>query len=250
MINSRGEIALVAGLRNAAGEARDAVFFLGQDGKLQPVALPDAALPGGGQVQAAWGPTINDGGAVAFLAIRNPDEEASAYLWEKGELLPIASAGMEAPDKKQLTAIGGLRLNYKSRSVLVEATLRSPARTQALYLFAGSSLTPVAVPGQAMPGGGTLSSVEGGVSAANDAGQHAFLARLVGGATAAYLMDANGKLSLILKSSATDELGQITRVGEASTFGVGLNNKGQVALAVKIAGVTGSVLVLLTPAAP
>jgi hypothetical protein len=250
VINSRGEIALVAGIRNTAGEARDGVFFLGHDGKLQPVVLPDDELPGGGQVQAAWGPSLNDVGAVAFLAVRQGDEGASAYLWQKSELLLVAAAGMEAPDKEQLVGVWDVRVNNKNRSVLVEAILKSPARTRALYRFADGNLTPIAVPGQTMPGGGTLSTVEGGVSAANDAGQHVFLARLVGGATAAYLMNSDGKVSLVVKSSPRDELGQITRVGEANSFGVGLNNKGQVALAVKIAGITGSVLVLLTPSVP
>ena len=92
-----------------------------------------------------------------------------------------------------------------------------------------------------------MKAVDGGVSAANDAGQHVFLATRGEKTTAAYLVGADGKLTLLLKSSATSEPGAITRVGEASTFGVAINNKGQVALVVKFAGAGSSTLVLMTP---
>ena len=60
-------------------------------------------------------------------------------------------------------------------------------------------------------------------------------------------MNADGTVSLLLESSAATGPGSITRVGAASTFGVGLNNRGQVALAVQIAGTRGSTLILMTP---
>jgi hypothetical protein len=65
-------------------------------------------------------------------------------------------------------------------------------------------------------------------------------------------MEADGTLSLILKSGQTTELGQIQRVGNgtsARSKGIGLNSKGQVALIVEVAGGP-ETLVLLTPTAP
>jgi hypothetical protein len=88
-------------------------------------------------------------------------------------------------------------------------------------------------------------------------GQHAFIATLTDGARAAYLMDADGKLSLILKSGTATELGKVTQLGR-NTFvagltrggqGVGLNSQGQEALPVQIEGGPFTI-VLLTPAAP
>jgi hypothetical protein len=94
------------------------------------------------------------------------------------------------------------------------------------------------------------------VSAPNSLGEHAFMATLADGSTAAYRMDAEGKLSLILKSGATTELGQVTRIGKTSFatglarggWGIGLNSKGQVALPVQINGGP-ETIVLLTPVA-
>lgn len=47
VLNNRDEIALVAGVRDAAGGIEDGVFLAARDGALTPVALPDGALPEG-----------------------------------------------------------------------------------------------------------------------------------------------------------------------------------------------------------
>ena len=83
------------------------------------------------------------------------------------------------------------------------------------------------------------------------------MATLEGGDTAAYLMEADGQLSLVLKSGTSTSLGQITRVGSASntgrgaadSIGLGLNSKGQVALTVRTADKRVT-LILLTPTVP
>jgi hypothetical protein len=121
-----------------------------------------------------------------------------------------------------------------------------------LYLWADGVFTPVAVPGQTMPDGSKLLSVQDfGVSPPNELGQHALLAILTGGATAAYLMNPDGKLSLILKSGTVSSMGTITNVGEGAglSSGIALNSSGQVALAAQIE-VQPDTLFLLTPPAP
>ena len=103
-----------------------------------------------------------------------------------------------------------------------------------------------------MPGGGSfLSLQEVGVSSANERGQHALLAVLKDGTTAAYRLDADGRLSLILQSGATTSLGPITNVGQGAILsrGIGLNRQGQVAVTVRVADRTDTV-VLLTPRSP
>jgi hypothetical protein len=82
------------------------------------------------------------------------------------------------------------------------------------------------------------------------------MARLADESTAAYSMDAEGKLSLILKSGTDTEPGQVTRIGSTSFAsgltrggqGVGLNSEGQVTLTVQIEGGLFTI-VLLTPVA-
>jgi hypothetical protein len=134
----------------------------------------------------------------------------------------------------------GSWVNNKNDNVLVALNTTPPGATSAgtsapisLYLWSHGKFTPVAIPGQTMPDGSKLLSIQDfGVSYANDLGQHAFLAALDDGNTAAYLMNADGTLSLILKSGIDNDLGLVRNVGQGAgaSSGIALNNNGQVAL--------------------
>lgn len=251
VINNHNEIAFVADVKNTVGVPQSGVFFVGSDGKLQAIALPDQSLPDGGQIVNASYASLNDSGLIAFVTNRVGDSGASAYLWEAGTLTPVALAGTAAPGGGTIVSIEGAWVSNKDHHVLVEASVRATPKSKttanSLFLWADGSLTPVALAGKALPDGETLKTVTGGVSAANDLGQHVFLAMLASKATAAYLMNADGSLSLVLKSSPKAEPGAIKRVGESSTFGVALNNHGQIALVVLFVNAHSSTLVLLTP---
>jgi hypothetical protein len=255
VINNFGEIAFPAAVKNAAGQAKNGLFFLGRDGKLLPVALPDQALPGGGKVSEAVKPSLNDAGVVAFLTQIPDDLLNGAYVWEQGTITPLAVIDTDAPGGGKFALILSARVNNKNRTVLVLARLNTRKTGPiAFYRFAEGKLTLLLAPGQEMPGGGKLKGVPHGfsdVSVANEAGQHAFVARLEDDSTAAYLLEADGTLRLILKSGTMTDLGKITNVGVGAgdSFGVGLNAKGQVALTVQIDG-GADTIVLLTPAAP
>lgn len=260
-INNRDEIAFQAFVNDAAGQAQHAVFFLGEDRKLAPVALPDQELPGGGTSARLAGPTtLNDAGVVSFRARRHGDPESAygGYVWEKGTLTAVAAVGAAAPGGATIVSVSALRVNNQNRTVLVAARRSTGGGRAGLYRFADGQLAPVVAPGQELPGGGTLKSVVeqlgsagvnavGNISLANELGQHVFLADLEGGGRAAYRVDADGTLSLILKSGATTELGQITSIRQE--LGVALNSAGQVALTVRIDGGP-ETIVLLTPTAP
>jgi hypothetical protein len=256
-INNFGDIVFPARVMNAAGKPALGLFFLGRDGKLLPVVLPDQELPGGHPIansSISLLPSINDAGTVAFLAVPKGSSVASAYLWEQGVLSPLATVGADAPGGGQFKSVAGAWLNNPSRSVLLAASVKSGSAF-GLYRFAGGTLTPRVVPGQEMPGGGQFKDLYAvgqayyGVSVSNDAGQHVFRAILADNSQAAYLLDADGKLSLVLKSGATTELGPFTRFGRGGSLtspGVSLNNNGQIAMAIKIADGPDTV-VLLTP---
>jgi hypothetical protein len=246
-INDQDEIAFVADVKNGAGETQSGVFFLGRDAQVRPVVLPDQSLPDAIFAQSASHPSVNNNGSVAFLVTRKGDRGASAYLWENSQLSPLLIAGTPAPGGSYFAAVWGAWVNNKNHNVLIEVSIKSVTAAHSLFLLAGGSLTPVAVVGKDLPDGVTLKSVDGGVSAANDAGQHVFVATRGDKSTAAYLVDAAGKLTLLVKSGGMTDLGALARVGEASTFGVSLNNQGQVALVVRFVGDRSSTLVLLTP---
>jgi len=204
VLNNAGDVALVGKVRNMAGQPRDGVFFLGRDGRLQPVVVPDQELPDGGQVLSAWLPSLNDAGPVALdVQIRNVPADR-LYLWEQGLLTALPPLTKEVTRGLHFTGFTGVWLNNKNRNVLMAGHFHTLAgAANALYLLADGKMLPVAAPGQEMPGGGRFltlqpqdpadldTSLASGVSAANEAGQHAVLALLQGGATAAYLMDAD-----------------------------------------------------------
>jgi hypothetical protein len=218
-------------------------------------------LPGGGRVFYAWLPSLDDAGRVAMVVQPRGTYLSSLYLWEQGSLSLIPPPSREAVGPRHLAAYTGVWLNNRNRNVLVAVYVHSLGGTSnSLFLLAGDKTIPIAASGQPMPGGHRFQTVQPqdprsinislatGVSAANAAGQHAFLALLEGGGTAAYLMDADGTVSLLLKSGMTTEMGKILAVGTGSgrSQGISLNNKGQVALTIQIAGVP-NLLVLLTP---
>src|SRR5207253_7107178 len=53
-INNRDEATFIAGVKNAAGMVAYGIFFLGQEGPLQPVVLPDQTLPDAGTAGSAF----------------------------------------------------------------------------------------------------------------------------------------------------------------------------------------------------
>jgi hypothetical protein len=264
VINDQEEIAFSAYVRDAAGQARRAAFFQGREVKLIPIALPGQALPGGRVMEdfGGFGP-MRDDGAVVFRARRSGDPEKaySGYLWERGTFRPVALVGADAPGGGTITHVSGLLPNKKNQTLLVIAHTSEDPEAAGLYRFGEGKLTPIAVPGQAMPGGGTLdrllenagvSSGEIGpnsffdVSRGNAEGQHVFQAQ-VEGRDGVYRVDADGKLSQIIAEGATTDRGEITAI--PAGFGVDLNNRGQVLLVAQLDGGEPT-LVVLTPTAP
>jgi hypothetical protein len=261
-INNRDEIVFPALLKAASGKVVGYGTLLREpEGRLLPVVLPGQALPGGEQVRDAFPTSLNDAGAVSFLATRVGErrQTANAYLWEKGAITLLAAVDTDAPAGGKIVDFWGAWVNNGNRDVLLGTLQRTlGSGPLALYRHAGGTLTPVAAPGQEMPGGGTFVTVPPPwpaalVSAPNDRGQHAFVARISDGGrtrTALYRMEADGRLSLVLKSGMQTDLGEITSVGVGTggSLGVALNNKGQIAVTVSTTDVR-AMIAVLTPAA-
>jgi hypothetical protein len=122
-----------------------------------------------------------------------------------------------------------------------------------LVQYSDGKLIPIVIAGADALGGrwGTNNGVEAPVNM-NELGQHAFLATLADNSTALYRLDADGQISLMLKSGMATGMGVITQVGvpvpaaEPEGVGVGFNSSGQAAFTARFnGGVT--TLVLLSP---
>ncbi len=259
-INIRNEVALVAAVKNAAGDTEDGIFFRGSDGTLRTVALPDQPFPDGRPIGSASEPTINDAGRVGFLARRQGDgaSQESAYIWENDNLTAVAVVGQTTPDGARIANVWGCLVNNANRNAVVAVRQGDNKGPDCLYLWSNGRLLPVAVPGKPLPGGGefkTLQSDRDGIGFANQAGQHPLLATLADNSTAAYRMETDGSLTLLLKSGTPTTLGTITHVGvpiptkEPQGVGVALNTDGQLAVTARFNNGPTS-LVLMTPGAP
>lgn len=251
VINDSGEIAFTAQVQDPSGDPPDFGVFFDRDAMLEPVAVPGQLLEDGSRVIWAGYPALDDAGRLVFLAQPSSRQDGQPYVWENGAMAPLLRVSPTPPAGRLLVGYDGVWVNNKNQNALLEAALHSLAgHYHGLYLVVDGRPIPVALPGQPMPGGGTLQSVQvGGVSFANEQGQHAFLGRLQDGATAAYLMGSDGKLSLILKSGTVTQLGRVVSVGPGGggSQGIGLNSKGQVALTVRFAGGPGTVVLLSPP---
>jgi hypothetical protein len=276
-LNNRNEIAFVGSVMNEVMLEESGVFFLGGDGKLLALAPPGQKQPfseASDLLEPSYDEvSLNDAGVVAFTA--DFDQlGGAAYVSEKGTIA-LLSPDTHRSIAGVLFSRAAAWVNNQNHAVLV-ATAGDPffgvGVVRGLYRWADGNRTPLAVAGQGTPDGGRLGDVGGfHISPANQAGQHAFVALLRDGSTAAYLLDASGNLSLILRSGMATGLGQITSVGRlasgadpalnrqvavgynydtnlipGSGGGVALNSQGQVAVTVQINGGPESI-VLLTP---
>jgi hypothetical protein len=257
-INNRDEIAFAGFIPDDAGRPRRAFFLAEPDGALRLIALPEQLAHLGETIQPFGSLSVTDQGVVVFQAWRkgDPPRALSAYEWENGFLTPVVTVGALAPDGSKVTRVTGVRAGNRSRLALVAAHVSTHPDQAGLFFAAHGQLKPAAVPGQTMPGGDRLRTVQETigsagpsaafhVSRANEAGQYAFVALLEDGHQGVYRVDEDGTLSLVLKSGTDTAVGRIIAISRDG-YGIGLNSRGQVAVAVQIQGGP-DVLVRLTP---
>src|SRR5262249_3967231 len=156
-------------------------------------------------------------------------------------------------------------LNSKNQSALVvAATDAAGANRYGLFRVQNGTSVPVALPGNTMPGGGKLQTVQiltdsdenqvpsAAVRTAHSRGEHAFLATLEDGTPAAYKIDRNGGLHLVLKGDFVTQPGvvHITATLPPLSFVPGsrpsINSAGQIAISIRRQGGP-DMIVLMSP---
>lgn len=203
------------------------VFVADKKGKLASVVSPGDPAPGGVTFfDFAENPWINDAGDVAFGAHVAGEEcidfgvdqatrifcAESVYLKKaRGEIISIAHQGQMVPGVGTFHHAFGPVVNNRGQVVFVGDLLsppRPPDEAFGVFLWSDGRIIPVALPGDGLPGGGTLTSVNNFIAtyALNNRGDVTFTARLdtedadnIADATGLYLW-SQGELHLVART--------------------------------------------------
>jgi hypothetical protein len=271
-INNQDEIALIGQVSNPNGPSGFGLFsleqFPGSHQVLRPVVLPGENMPvrASGLLPALTGryfrPSIDDNGRIAFLVQLRGTAGHSAYVWEYGANNQLMISGNSLPSGARIMNVGSVSLNNQDRSALLTAmTNRAGYNRYGLYRALNGAITTIVEPGAAMPGGGTLQTVQYasteeesvprmGVSEPTASGLYVFLATLTDGSTGAYRLDRDGTVTPIFRTNPrpggaviADNVPTLTLVPGSRPC---INNHGKIALSVRRSN-NASVILLLTP---
>jgi hypothetical protein len=167
-INNSGDVAYVAGTQDPKSQGRGGIFYRPAGGQSVTVSLPDDPIEDGRTMIDASDPYLNDHGIVTFTARRSgdPQDASSAYRWEAGARAPIALVGADLPGGHKVANVLRAWANNKNSNILLALNADFAGDSDqveapiSLYLWADGVFTPVAVPGQTMPDGSKLLSVQ------------------------------------------------------------------------------------------
>src|SRR5262249_408788 len=153
--------------------------------------------------------------------------------------------GADVPGAGTLAQCSSVRLNNRDRTAVVTGSVQyGDTPVHGIFRWANGSLTPVVLEGEQLPDRAELSAFYEPISFANEAGERAVVARLADGSTAAYLIDTDNSVRLLLRSGTSTRLGTISQLGPYQpgyttgapyglSNGIGLNSKGQLAFTAK-----------------
>lgn len=285
-INNRGDLifsGIAPGLQQTGGPGFDsfAVGLFAADAKNQitKLVVPGDPAPGPGEkvfddALSGW---VNDHGAVAFEAHLLGEECINFGLYcgstgvykrsATGKTELIAHQGDSAPGGGKYRLTFGAVINDPGDVVFVGDLTPPPDISETLAVFFNSKgkTTAVAVPGEAMPGGGnfvTVSQFGNWNARLNNSGDISFVARLdtdTNGAgvgdTGLYLL-SHGKLHVVARTGTVlPGIGTIAQVNNPLFVGVpgsffadvgAINDRGQISFEAVLTDGTG-VLLLATP---
>jgi hypothetical protein len=272
-INNRGDLVFAGIFPTHLGiqpnRARGVGVFLAEENhRISSVVSPGDPAPGGGRFDFAQNPSINDRGDIAFGAHVAGEEcitlgdvdslfcAESVYLKvaRRGEIRSIAHQGQPAPGGGRYRLAFGPELNKRGDLVFAGDLTPPPDAGNSLGVFLHSrgTTTPVARPGDAMPGGGTLATTSFTITNynINDVGQVVFNGALTNGDHGLWVRSPNGTLQLVAKTGTTipgvGTIDKLTFFGErAPNGGAVINNDGELLFGATLAGGGGVLLAAL-----
>jgi hypothetical protein len=159
----------------------EGIFKQDASGHISSVLVPGAAAPGGSTFDWVSGPFVNNGGDMAFeghvvggrlfdssnplyvpQAIFIGFEPNNVYFRDggTGQITLIASDGETGPDGSHFYSAYGAQMNSTGDIIFI-ANLTADETVDGLYRYSMGTTIAIAVPGEAMPGGGHLATVSG-----------------------------------------------------------------------------------------
>ena len=170
-INNMGQVAF-PGFTSGTSQSG---AFLAANGQITELFNQNDPAPGGGTLGSPAALSLNDRGQVAFTS--QPPTGQTLFLFSQGSFTLIAANGQPAPGGGTFNLLsgsnGGPFINRRGDVVFSSFATSGTA----VYLFSQGHVSRVAGPGDAMPGGGTLTAAS--QPTINDAGQVAFAGQFV-----------------------------------------------------------------------
>lgn len=243
--NARLETAFIARLVSSSDSyrVRNAAVFQDREGRNHPIVMEGDTLPGGLKVDYFHGLELTEQGTVFLLIYRKGDPAwaaPSVYRWNLARgIMPVLAVDPNNRNAQQLSSISELWATDGPRGPLVQGQQRAGSPFDWFRLADGKA-TPVLFRGRTMPGGGTLN--HSNVSMPNASGQHLIHGTLADGSSAAFRLDADDTISLVLRreqpvSVATPSgsvlLGKVGGVWAIGSSTV-INDRGQILLSAQL----------------
>ncbi len=263
-INNSGDIVFPGLVGTTFGTARDlglGIFVAGKKGEIFKIVAPGDPAPGGSVFDLAFNPWVNDGGDVAFGAHVKGQEcinigsgtlfcGESLYLRRHatGVIDSIAHQGDPAPGGGNFRYAWGAVMNNRGEIAFM-GELGTLGGSRGIFLHSGGGNVAIARPGDTMPGGGIIQTVNPvqsmGNYSLNNRGDVSFNAALDTGESGLYV-HSNGRLNLVARTGTViPGVGTIASVVFFITGGT-LNDSGQLSFFATLADGSG-VLLVATP---
>jgi hypothetical protein len=271
-LNNSGDIAFTGVVRTNAGLSPAlglgmGIFLAAHQGPISRVAAPGDPAPDGGHFDLAQNPWINDHGDIAFgahvagetcMSIQSigPGCGESIYLKRAGQssAQSVAHQGEQAPGGSMLRWAWGPLLNNRGDLVFMgELATQRGGSARAIYLHSRAGTMPVASPGDLMPDGRIIKTVNPATTTGNyslnQAGEVSFNAALENGDSALYVFSDSALHLVAGTGTVIPGVGTVLRVTNLIVDGGVLNDRGQILFAATLTDGT-NVLLLATPPFP
>jgi hypothetical protein len=203
--NDKGQVAYVG----------DGGLFFRSGEKVSLLAEFGHAAPGGGKFSFVDTVALNSAGEIVFRGYVTSPSTSGLFSVIKGKITELIADGTAATNGVLVTATSPV-MNAAGDVAFIDAD------TNGLYLFSRGVISPLAIPGNSAPGGGTFTVIS--QQSINESDQVAFIAYLSTGGSGVYLA-SRGTITKIIAAGDTFPDGGVFSYPN----GPSINDAGQIA---------------------